>query len=172
MKGIVFVEWLEMVESSFSAEMADDIIDACDLPSGGAYTAVGAYDHGELVALVSALSARAGIPAATLSRQFGELLVERFHIHPNSFFHGIDHSLDFLERIEDLIDVRVRKLYPNAQLPRFEIERPDADHLSMVYRSDRHVGDLAGGMRRFAIGELPRSPSIAAKRGPRAWASA
>jgi hypothetical protein len=151
MKGIVFVEFLEMVESSFSAEMADDIIDACDLPSGGAYTAVGTYDHGEIVALVSALSKRTGIPAPTLIRQFGEFLFERFYVHHGSFFHGIDDSLDFLERIEDVIHVQVRKLYPNAQLPRFEIERPDADHLSMVYRSDRHMGDLAEGLIRQCI---------------------
>lgn len=49
MKGIVFVEFLEMVESTFSAEMADDIIDACDLSSGGAYTSVGTYPHSEIV---------------------------------------------------------------------------------------------------------------------------
>jgi len=151
MKGIVFVEFLEMVESTFSAEMADDIIDACDLSSDGAYTSVGTYPHSELVALVGALSERSGIPVATLIRRFGEFLFERFYVHHESFFHGIDDSLDFLERIEDVIHVQVRKLYPNAQLPRFEIERPDANHLRMIYRSDRHMGDLAEGLIRQCI---------------------
>ena len=45
MKGIVFTEFLEMVEDKFSADMVDDIIDDCDLASGGAYTAVGTYPH-------------------------------------------------------------------------------------------------------------------------------
>lgn len=151
MKGVVFVEFLEMVEAEFSADMADDIIDDCELPSGGAYTAVGTYDHAEMVSLVGALSQRTGMPAPDLIRAFGEYLFERFHVHHNDFFDGIHDSLDFLERIEDVIHVQVRKLYPNAELPRFEIERPDPDHLRMVYRSDRHMGDLAEGLIRQCI---------------------
>ena len=54
MKGIVFTEFLEMVEDRFSLDMVDDLIDDCDLPSGGVYTAVGTYSHEEIVALVSA----------------------------------------------------------------------------------------------------------------------
>jgi hypothetical protein len=151
MKGVVFVEFLEMVEGQFSADMADDIIDDCDLASGGAYTSVGTYDHAEMVELVGALSRRTGTSAPVLIRAFGEYLFERFHHHHGEFFDGISDSLDFLERIEDVIHVQVRKLYPNAELPRFEIERPDKDHLSMVYRSDRHMGDLAEGLIRQCI---------------------
>jgi hypothetical protein len=151
MKGVVFVEFLEMVEAEFSADMADDIIDDCDLPSGGAYTSVGTYNHSEMVDLVDALSARTGTPAPVLIRGFGEFLFERFHVHHGEFFDGISDSLDFLEQIEDVIHVQVRKLYPNAQLPHFEIERSGRDHLRMVYRSDRHMGDLAEGLIRQCI---------------------
>lgn len=45
MKGIIFTEFLEMVEDRFSPEIADRIIEASDLPSRGVYTAVGTYDH-------------------------------------------------------------------------------------------------------------------------------
>ncbi len=45
MKGVVFTEFIEMVEDQFSADMVDDIIDDAQPPSGGAYTAVGTYDH-------------------------------------------------------------------------------------------------------------------------------
>ena len=51
MKGVIFTEFLGMVADRFSEDMVDDIIEASDLPSGGAYTAVGIYDHGEIVAL-------------------------------------------------------------------------------------------------------------------------
>ncbi|MBA1333177.1 heme transporter CcmB, partial [Candidatus Endoriftia persephone str. Guaymas] len=44
MKGIVFSKFIEFVEERFSPEMADDIIESSDLPSGGAYTSVGTYD--------------------------------------------------------------------------------------------------------------------------------
>lgn len=35
MKGVVFTEFLEMVEARFSADLVDDVIDAANLPSGG-----------------------------------------------------------------------------------------------------------------------------------------
>ena len=46
--------------------MVDDIIDASALPSGGAYTAVGTYHHGEMLALCSALAERTGEPVPAL----------------------------------------------------------------------------------------------------------
>src|SRR5262245_35992633 len=52
MKGVVFTEFLEMVGAKFGEDMVDDVILACELPSGGAYTSVGTYDHQELFALV------------------------------------------------------------------------------------------------------------------------
>ena len=52
-KGIIFTAFIEMVESTFYLEMADDIIVASDLPSGGRYSGVGTYDHAEIIQLVS-----------------------------------------------------------------------------------------------------------------------
>ncbi len=52
MKGIVFTEFLEMVEEKFSPELADRIVEEAELPSGGVYTTVGTYNHGEMIKLV------------------------------------------------------------------------------------------------------------------------
>ena len=71
MKGVVFTEFLDMVEQRFSADMVDDIIDDAQLPHGGAYTAVGTYPHGEMVAMVVALSQRSGVAVPDLIRTFG-----------------------------------------------------------------------------------------------------
>ena len=43
MKGIVFTEFLEMVEEKYGLEMVDDIIENANLQSHGAYTSVGTY---------------------------------------------------------------------------------------------------------------------------------
>ena len=45
MKGIVFREFISMVENEFSIETADEIITASNLKSEGAYTSVGTYPH-------------------------------------------------------------------------------------------------------------------------------
>ena len=55
MKGIVFLECLDMVAERFTQEMTDRMITAA-VPADGAYTAVGTYDYHEIVPLVAQLS--------------------------------------------------------------------------------------------------------------------
>ena len=59
---------------------------------------------------------------------------------------GIDSTLEFLPRVEDYVHLEVRKLYPDAELPTFTCERPDAGTLVMTYRSPTDVPDLAEGL--------------------------
>ena len=150
MKGMVFTEFLEMVESKFSADMVDDIIEDSDLPSGGTYTAVGTYDHAELVAMVGALAQCSGVPVPALVHAFGLHLFGRFYALYPGFFGGVSSALDFLEGIETVIHTEVRKLYPDAQLPQFDCVR-SASGLDMVYSSPRHFGDLAAGLIEGAV---------------------
>ena len=42
MKGMVFIEFLELVEEKFGLEMVDNIIEQSNLESEGVYTLVGA----------------------------------------------------------------------------------------------------------------------------------
>lgn len=146
MKGIVFTEFLEMVEDHFSLDMVDDLIDDCDLPSGGVYTAVGTYSHEEIVALVSALSQRSSIPISQLLKVFGEHLFGQFAKNYSVFFANVTNALDFLHGIEDVIHAEVKKLYPDAQLPRFYTEEYQANKLVLIYQSNRHFEDLAEGL--------------------------
>jgi len=142
---MVFTQFIEMVESRYSLDMVDDIIDDVSPQSGGAYTAVGVYDHNELVDLVVALSKRTGMPVEALVRAFGEHLFAVFAQGYPSFFTDVPCGLDFLYSIEDVIHPEVLKLYPDAQLPRFDCKR-EGDMLTLVYHSSRHFADLAEGL--------------------------
>jgi len=146
MKGIVFTEFLEMVEARFSADVVDDIIEAAAPAHGGAYTAVGTYDHGELVAMVVALSEKSGIPVPDLVHAFGQHMFGRFLVNFPAFFKGVSGAVPFLSGIEDIIHAEVLKLYPDAQLPRFECAPLADGGLRMVYLSPRHFEDLAHGL--------------------------
>ena len=68
MKGIVFTEFLDLVEEKFGLEMVDDIINSSDLLSGGAYTSIGTYDFAEMHQLITHLSANTDIPINDLWR--------------------------------------------------------------------------------------------------------
>lgn len=150
MKGIVFTEFLDMVESQFSADMVDDVIDQAAPPNGGAYTAVGTYDHAELVAMVAALSDKTGVAVPDLVRAFGQHMFGRFYAGFPSFFVGVTDAVTFLSGIEHIIHAEVLKLYPDAQLPQFDCERTDTG-LRMLYKSPRHLEDLALGLIQGAV---------------------
>jgi len=146
MKGLIFTEFLGLVEEKWDADMVDDIIDACDLPSGGAYTAVGNYDHQEIVALVVELSKRSGVEVPELQRIYGRHLFGKLAAGYPQFIGKTDSVLDFLEEVEHYIHVEVLKLYPDAHLPSFETTRHGPDILEMIYRSSRHLDDVCHGL--------------------------
>ena len=146
MKGMVFTEFLEMVEGQFGIETLDRILDAADLPSGGVYSAVGLYDHREMVNLVVELSQQSGTAVPDLLRAFGRYIFGTFTRTHAPLIEGAADGFDFLQRVDREVHVEVLKLYPDAELPSFRTEVLDESTLQMDYRSDRAMGDLAYGL--------------------------
>ena len=161
MKGVVFTEFIEMVESHFSPEMADRIITAARLPSGGAYTAAGTYDHGEMWSLAVELSKASNIPVPQLMRSYGKYLFGRFALGHPRFFQGIQSAFDFLQSLESVIHVEVRKLYPDAEMPHFEVLDRTDNRLVLLYESARHFGDLAEGLMHACASHFGETIEIA-----------
>jgi len=146
MKGIVFTEFFELVESNFGLQVADDIIVQSDLTTGGIYTAVGTYDYSELVQLVVQLSQQTGVSVGDLIKAFGRYLFGRFtELYPQ-FFEAEQSAFEFLATIENNIHVEVRKLYPEAELPTFANSYPETDKMFLDYKSKRPFADLAQGL--------------------------
>lgn len=152
MKGIVFAEFIEMVEQRYSLAVVDRIIRESNLATGGAYTAVGTYDHQEMVEMVGHLSEVTGVSVADLLRTFGENLLKRFTEAYPAYFAECSSAFEFLATLDNKIHVEVRKLYPDAELPRFDHEFPTSDRMILEYRSRRSFADLAEGLLRGCIG--------------------
>ncbi len=55
MKGIIFTEFLDLVEKKFGIGMVDKIIAQSELKSAGAYTAVGTYDFVALSSFITSI---------------------------------------------------------------------------------------------------------------------
>ena len=146
MKGIVFTEFMEMVEQAYGYEMVDALIEDNELPSGGAYTNVGTYDFQEMVQLVTSLSEKVQAPVPKLLHTFGCHLFKSFKKGYPAFLEAASDAFDFLESIEKYIHVEVRKLYPDAELPTFKTHRPNEQTLEMLYFSERRMGDFALGL--------------------------
>ncbi|AUD03322.1 heme NO-binding domain-containing protein [Spirosoma pollinicola] len=146
MKGIVFTEFLEMIEDKFGYELVDQLLEESDLPSGGIYTAIGTYDHAEMVTLVSGLSKRMDIPVPDLLRSYGQYMFTSFTRSYRPFVERADSAFALLSSVQHYIHVEVRKLYPDAELPHFTIEQPAENHLRMHYISERKLADFAHGL--------------------------
>lgn len=146
MKGIVFTEFLEMVEQAHGYEMVDRLLTENELSSGGVYTTIGTYEHQEMVTLVIDLSKKTATPVPLLLHAFGQYLFGTFKKSYPTFFNKAKNAFDFLESIEKYIHVEVKKLYPDAQLPRFHTQRISDEKLEMIYHSERSMGDFALGL--------------------------
>jgi hypothetical protein len=146
MKGIIFSEFNEMVESKFSPELLDEIIGECDLASDGSYTSIGTYDHNELIQLVTKLAEKTDTSTDDLVFAFGEHLAVRFAILFPSFFSESDNMFDFMKALDNHIHVEVKKLYPDADLPKFSFDDTEPSCLIMDYQSSKGLSTLAHGL--------------------------
>lgn len=146
MKGIVFTEFLEMVESEFGLETVDTIIENAALPSEGIYTSVGTYDFNEMVSLITNLSEAVHLPAGDLIYAFGLYLFTSLgKAHPEVIA-SYTSPIALLYSIEDHIHVHVKKLYPDAELPTFKILEKTDTSISLIYSSSRGLYRLAHGL--------------------------
>jgi len=150
MKGIVFREFGELVIARFGDATWDALITESKVPSGGAYTAVGTYPHEEAVALLMALSRRTGVSPDDLLKVFGEHLFGVLSRRYPFAVAGHDDLFPFLESLEGVVHVEVRKLYPDAELPSF-VTRWEGDAFMLEYRAQRPFASLAEGLLRGAI---------------------
>ncbi len=163
MKGVVFTEFLDMVEDKFSPELADTIIEKSDLPNGGSYTSIGTYDVCEMGRLVQNLSTETGAPAPDLMGVFGKHLFSRFAATNPDVFRSDHCCFTFLSEIEGTIHRDVRKLYPDAELPSFEYEFPEQDKMVMVYSSPRGLGKVAEGLIEGCIEHFGEAIDVSAE---------
>ena len=164
MKGIVFSEFVEMVETQFGVTVADHVLTQAELASGGAYTSVGSYDHVEMLNMVTVLSQKTGIPVPNLARAFGAYLFKRFTVMYPSLFVGLDNALDMLMRIDGYIHMEVRKLYNDAELPRIFCETSEDGSVVLTYRSARPFADLAEGLIQGCIDHFNEKIEITRQR--------
>ena len=145
MKGVVFTEFMDHVETAHGPLVVDKIIETSDTQSQGAYTAVGTYPCAELVSLIVSLSQHSGIDVPEIITQFGESLAVSFKRDFPAYYEDVDY-FDFVERVESHIHIDVLKLYPDAELPRFKTVSRDEDVLVIDYISSRSLEHLALGL--------------------------
>lgn len=128
MKGIVFTEFLELVEDKFGLEMVDDIITNSELKSEGVYTSVGTYSFSEMLQLLQNLSNNTNISIDNLLLIYGEHFFEVVKKSYPKFLLTYNDPIEMISSIENHIHVEVKKIYQDAELPTFEVIKKQKTH--------------------------------------------
>jgi heme-NO-binding protein len=144
MKGIVFADFVDFVERELPGA-AGEI-------ATSAYSPLETYPDGELLGLVSRVARATAVPASEILQRFGAHLFRTLATLYPVFVDGVASPLELLGAIETTVHGEVRKLYPDAAFPRFDVRvMPVPGTLEMVYRSRLPLADLAEGMIRGCV---------------------
>lgn len=146
MQGIIFTEFLDLVDNAFGPDVTEAMLDRVSPASGGAYTRVGNYDHQEMVQLVVTLSDLVGKPVPDLLYTYGYHLFPRLlTLYPECL--GECHeSFEFLRLVENEIHTQVKKIHAHAQVPTFEFPYISDGSMEVIYNSERGLADVAHGL--------------------------
>tara|TARA_R110001592_G_scaffold304581_1_gene577037 strand:- start:4166 stop:4705 length:540 start_codon:yes stop_codon:yes gene_type:complete len=146
MKGIVFTEFLDLVEDKFGIEMVDAIISNSTLESEGVYTSIGTYRFSEMLQLLQNLSIKSGISIDNLLLIYGEHFFSVVEKSYPGLLATYKDPIEMLSSIENNIHVEVRKIYPDAELPTFIVEEKKENSLIMIYKSSRSMHHFGLGL--------------------------
>jgi len=146
MKGIVFTEFFDMVEEKLGFELVDQLLEQTELSTGGSYTSVGTYDHKELLALIGNLHRLTDTPVNDLLVTYGQYLFPRLAAIAPDLTIQFSNSFELLAAVDSIIHVEVQKLYPDAELPNFDVIKQTQKEMQLTYTSCRPFAYLAKGL--------------------------
>jgi hypothetical protein len=161
MKGIVFTEFLELVEDKFGLEMVDNIISSSELESEGIYTSVGTYSFSEMLQLLEHLSHNTGISIDNLLLVYAEHFFSVIEDSYPGLLATYKDPIEMISSIEDHIHVEVRKIYPDAELPTFEVVEKTDTSLVMIYTSSRAMHHFGLGLMNKTFEHFNATATIA-----------
>lgn len=146
MRGVVFTELIEFVENALGFEVADKMIEMAKLHHSGAYTQGGNYPFDEMQKLLQSLCQITKKEPNELLYIFGEHLFTVLVKLYGRDIEQIGSSLNFIDSVENYVHVEVKKLYPDADLPRFETIKKEENSLTLIYQSNKKLEAFAHGL--------------------------
>lgn len=145
MKGIIFTLLEHRILADYGEEAWDRIVEDADVD--GIYTTLGNYSHEELLDLLEAAEAYTGKSGAEALRWFGRDALHQLADKYPDLFEPHASTRAFALTINGVIHPEVRKLYPGAQVPTFDVdEHPEQGDLMLRYRSTRGLCYFAEGL--------------------------
>jgi len=158
MKGVVFDLLEQVVTRDHGADVWDDLLQAASLD--GAYTSLGSYPDEDLYRLVSAASTAFDVPSQDVIRWFGREALPLLAAAYPRFFQPHITTRTFIGTLNDIIHPEVRKVYPGADVPWFDMAEGPSGEIAMGYTSQRRLCAFAEGLIEGAAAYFDEHVSI------------
>jgi hypothetical protein len=146
MKGSIFKLFEEFVVISHGPDAYEDLLDTTTLETEGPFVGPGTYPPGDLVALLMTAASNHDTSVDALLQQFGRFAFASLAAAVPTLMEGLDDPRSFLLGLESVIHTEVRKLYPDADPPRFTAIDRGPDQLELHYQSDLGLFSLVEGL--------------------------
>lgn len=146
MKGVVFVELLELLDDRFSMEFTEKVIEVARVPSAGAYNALGQFDHRELLALMEAYESCSHDNPTPIYRELGQRLVTRCITEFPTLFRTDSCLSDTLGHMESLMHMDDLLVDQSSELPEIKLEQVTERQLVLDYFYDPRLADFTIGL--------------------------
>lgn len=138
MKGVIFRGFLEFVEQQYDIDYLESLLSRADLPSGGAYTNIGTYDHNELLTLITLIVSDKQADVNALVESFGYFTFTHLRTSYPQLINDYKNSFQCIYHVDQTIHKSVRKIHPDAQLPDLHAElSEDQQTMTLSYQSER-----------------------------------
>lgn len=144
MKGVVFNILEDMVVEKGGVVLWQKLLNKAGVE--GSYISVDTYEDAELFKIVHEVQQALDLPLEDVIRSFGDFMFAKLAERYPMFVEAESDLFGFLQSIEPVIHLEVKKLYTEANLPSIGCDEGDSDSLIMNYRSPRKLCILAEGL--------------------------
>ena len=173
MRGVIFRTYLNFISDRFNHEVLDDILQKDDYPNKGGFSSAGNYKVKYLHSLISNTAYLFSNSKELVLSTFGEyafkFLLDRFkklYKNTNTPLHT-DNAYDFLEQLNVIHFDELKKIYPDAKFPKFDIQRKDTRHIVIEYSSHRNLPHLVYGLIQGCLKYFDENSSLSMEKTQR-----
>jgi predicted hydrocarbon binding protein len=146
MQGVIFTAFSDMIIEKMGMEQWNELLDKTSPDSKGIYTSGDQYKDSELINMVITLSEKTGISVESLVEHFGKYLFTSLYKRSSIDVTNIDNLRELLLSIDSIIHVEVKRVHPQAYLPKFEYDEGENKELIMYYFSKRKLCHASVGL--------------------------
>lgn len=152
MRGVIFKAYTEFVREKLDSKSLDQLLRSEKYPNKGGFSALGNYDTSHITSLINNSTKLFNTSKNEIVRGFGRFTYGYLHKRFKNMYMdkseilNLDNPYDFLEKLNTLHFTELKKLYPNANFPEFEINRIEDQHIILEYSSFRDLPYLTYGL--------------------------